>query len=231
MIFIGEGALLWRAVRAATADGYRVDLVCTRSDQTTPDHVPVLHTRDVNADAARIQSACSDGLVWSINNPTILEAPLLDSGLRIYNIHNGPLPAYRGRPEIAITYALLNGETRYGATLHEVDKGVDTGAVLDVEEFPVRPRDRFQEVMMTGLRACHTLFERNLEAAVTGPLSPITPSSDGGGYYGRERLDELAGHRDSPHYHRAGHLGVFTPLYPDLAAALADPAATESAHS
>ncbi|WP_164873352.1 formyltransferase family protein [Rhodococcus xishaensis] len=231
MIFIGEGALLWRAVRAATAGGYRVDLVCTRSDQTAPDQVPVLKTRDVNTDAIRIKSACSDGLVWSINNPTILRAPLLDFGLRIYNIHNGPLPAYRGRPEIAITYALLNGETRYGATLHEVDHGVDTGAVLDVEEFPIRPEDRFQEVMMTGLRACHTLFERNLDAAVNGLLTPAKPSTVGGGYYGRERLEELAGYRGSSRYDRAGHLGVFTPVYPDLAAALADPATAESAHS
>ncbi|MEV0948661.1 formyltransferase family protein [Rhodococcus sp. NPDC049939] len=231
MIFIGGGSLLWRAVRSAANSGHSVDLVCVRPEETCPDGFPIAEVDDVNSVAAMIEAACSDDVVWSINNPSILRAPVLDLGLRIYNIHNGPLPAYRGLPEIAITHALLNDETHYAATLHEVDRGIDTGAVLDVEEFPISPQDRFQEVMLTGLRACHTLFERNLDLAVSATLTPVDSPSSSGGYYGRARLKELASHRGNPGFERAANLGVFTHLYPELAAALAVPATTESVHS
>ncbi|AOW94075.1 hypothetical protein BFN03_19150 [Rhodococcus sp. WMMA185] len=231
MIFIGGGSLLWRAVRSAANSGHCVDLVCVRPEETCPDGFPIVEVDDVNSVAAMIEATCTDGVVWSINNPTILRAPLLDLGLRIYNIHNGPLPAYRGLPEIAITFAILNGETHYAATLHKVDHGIDTGAVLDIEEFPIAPQDRFQEVMLTGLRACHTLFERNLDRAVSAAFTPVDSPSSDGAYYGRARLRELCDRRGDPDFARAGGLGVFTPLYPELAAALEQPAMTESVHS
>ncbi|MGW0041491.1 formyltransferase family protein [Rhodococcus sp. NPDC003348] len=221
MIFIGGGALLWRAVRSADAAGHRVDLVCIGPDEAAPDGVPVLRGTDVNAQAADLVTACTDGVVWSINNPTILRAPIVESGLRIHNIHNGPLPGYRGLPEIAIVHALLSGETRYGATLHVVDLGIDTGGVLAVEEFEIGVDDTFQDVMMAGLRACHTVFERSLSAVVEGTLTPLPASGVRPGYHGRRDLAGLAAHRDSPRYPRAAALGVFGPHYPELAAALA----------
>lgn len=221
MIFVGRGALLSRAVRAADTAGHRVDLVCVGPDEAVPEGIPVLRTADVNDDAATVTAACRDGLVWSINNETILRSPLLGAGLRIYNIHNGPLPGYRGLPEIAIASALLNGETQYGATLHEVDQGIDTGAVLDVELFPIAPDDGFQEVMLAGLRACHAVFVRNLTAAVENALSPMPPSTRSAGYYGRRQLADIAARHGTDGFSRAAALGVFAPLYPDLAAATA----------
>lgn len=221
MIFVGRGALLWRAVRAADAAGHRVDLVCVGPDEAVPEGIPALRTTDVNDDAATVTAACRDNLMWSINNETILRPKLLGSGLRIYNIHNGPLPAYRGLPEIAIAAALLGGETHYGATLHEVDGGIDTGAVLDIERFPIAPQDGFQEVMLAGLRACHSVFVRNLTAAVENTLSPMPPSTQPAGYYGRRQLADIAARRGTDGFSRAASLGVFAPLYPDLAAATA----------
>ncbi|GAA3148989.1 hypothetical protein GCM10020255_028130 [Rhodococcus baikonurensis] len=126
-------------------------------------------------------------------------------------------------------HAILAGETTYGATLHAVDTGIDTGAVFDTEDFPIDPQDDFQDVMMSGLRACHTLFERNLDAVLADDLTPITPHARGGGsYFGRSRLPHLTGHRANPEYPRATNLGVFTPLYPDLVATLAAAPTTES---
>ncbi|MCZ9635195.1 formyltransferase family protein [Rhodococcus sp. BH5] len=220
MIFIGSGSLLWRAVRFADSAGHTVDLVCVDDQEDIPGDHRILRTDHVNNDYDILRRAATDDVVFSINNPTILRAPLVGSDLRIYNIHNGPLPTYRGLPEIAIVHAILAGETTYGATLHAVDTGIDTGAMFDTENFPIDPQGGFQDVMMSGLRACHTLFERNLDAALTGALTPITPRALGG-YFGRSRLPDLAGHSANPEYPRASNLGVFTPYYPDLVAALA----------
>ena len=49
MIFVGDGALLWRAVRHARADGHPVDLVCHGPRTTpppgfTPDEARAVHS-------------------------------------------------------------------------------------------------------------------------------------------------------------------------------------------
>ncbi|NLE79163.1 MAG: hypothetical protein GX610_06190 [Rhodococcus sp.] len=223
MIFIGGGSLLWRAVRVAVQSRHTVDLVCVGRGESIPPgphSFEVLVSDDVIAEHERIHAACSDGVVWSINNSWILKPPLVRPDSRIYNIHNGPLPAFRGRPEVAIVHALLAGETSYGASLHEVDCGIDTGPVVDVESFDVGPQDRFQDVMMSGLRACHTLFERNLDAVIDGHAKPLPASSEPSGYYGRNRIKTLTDHRQNPNYERATALGVFSPIYPELVAAL-----------
>lgn len=220
MIFIGHGSLLWRAVDFAAAAGYSVDLVVVPDAAAAGNRqLPVLATADVNADADTITGASSDSIVFSINNPTILREPLLDKGLRIYNIHNGLLPRHRGLPEAAIAHAILNGDTTYGATLHEIDAGVDTGAVLDTEDFPIADADGFQDIMLQGLRACTTLFERNLDAIATGRITPRPQSTEDSGYYGRKSLGLLREQSDHPDFARATDLGIFAMYYPELAAA------------
>ncbi len=55
------------------------------------------------------------------------------------NIHASLLPAYRGAAPI--NWAIINGETRTGITIMQMDEGMDTGAVLAQEGIPIDPRD------------------------------------------------------------------------------------------
>lgn len=225
MIFVGNGALLWRAVHFAVTAGHRVDHVFT-NDQSTPADsdlraLPRTHTRDINSENAVIADHCGDGVVWSINNPMIFRAPVLGSGVRVYNIHNGLLPGYRGRPSIATVFALLHGITEYGATLHEVDAGVDTGPVLDVRTYPVAPADRYHQVMIRGVRACHALFEANLDRVVAGTMRPIEVDRSRSGYYGVRQLRDLGSFVEHPNFPRATDLGPFAEYFPDVTSALA----------
>ena len=55
------------------------------------------------------------------------------------NIHASLLPAYRGAAPI--NWAIINGETRTGITIMQMDEGMDTGAVLLQEGIPIDPRD------------------------------------------------------------------------------------------
>ncbi|WP_067813825.1 formyltransferase family protein [Nocardia inohanensis] len=225
MIFIGSGALLWRAVDFASAAGHPVDLVVVPAGQegsAGQRRTPLLAATDVNAEADRLGRASTDRIVFSINNRAIPREPVLNKGFRIYNIHNGLLPYHRGLPEAAIVYAILNGDNGYGATLHEIDAGIDTGRILDTERFPLTPADGFQDVMLKGLRACTLLFERNLAAIAAGHATPMPQSADGGGYFGRAalmRLPALTGH---PEFRRATDLGIFAAVYPELAGAVRD---------
>jgi len=222
MIFVGARALLWRAVRHARDQGHTVDLVCTAPGPTPPDPGVepgrLRFTEDVNELADELRTACTDGLVWSIDNGFIFRAPVLDLGLRIRNVHGGLLPEYRGLPLATVPYALLNGETEYGVTLHEVVASVDAGPILAEERFPVEPEDTFEDVMMQVVEACHALFVDHLDGVLAGREKP-RPQRPGGGYYGRRELRELVQHRSNPHYGRATDLGMFEDYYPDAARA------------
>jgi len=67
----------------------------------------------------------------------MLRAPLLEAcGCPVVNYHSGVNPAYRGIN--GGYFALANGEPEhFGVTLHLVDRGVDTGAILATNRIPV----------------------------------------------------------------------------------------------
>src|SRR5919106_5791128 len=72
---------------------------------------------------------------------------------RALNVHPGPLPEYGGLH--MNQWALRNGETLFGATLHLMDDGIDTGPVVAKEMFEIMPSD-------TGL----TLFTKTQHVAI-----------------------------------------------------------------
>ncbi|MET9670889.1 formyltransferase family protein [Streptomyces sp. NPDC006475] len=226
MIFVGEGSLLWRAVQHTLDNDLSVDLVCAPAPvapAARPD-VPFLAVSDVNAVADELAAASTDGVVWSLNNRMIFRAPVLSAGLRVLNIHHGPLPAYRGMPEVALVYAMLRGEREFAATLHEVDEGIDTGPTLAADSYPIGADEPYHVVLRRGLQVCHRLFERCVPLVAADPAwagEPTRPSgSDGGGYFGRTALERLSRHRGDPTYARATDLGFLAGYLPELAVAL-----------
>lgn len=229
MIFIGEGALLWRAVQHTLDQGRPVDLVCgpPAADPSPAARLAVryLPVADVNTAASQLTSASADHIVWSINNQTIFRRPLLATNLRILNIHHGALPAYRGLPEVALVYAMLRGERHSAASVHEVDEGIDTGPVLATERYPIGPDEPYHVVMRRGLQACHQVFKRCLPLAAPPRSATGTPAASlptaHSGYFGRNALTNLAQYRDHPRFARATDLGPLASFLPHLAAAVA----------
>lgn len=222
MIFVGDGALLWRAVRHVRAQGHQVDLVCTPGRTEPEPGVPVRTVGDragLAAAGPEITAACSDGLVWSLDNPLLFGPELLGGDLTVLNVHGGALPAYRGLPVACVAWAILQGETEFAATLHRVDAGVDTGPVIAERRFPIAPDDVFEDVMAELVEACHGLFTDHLDDAVAGRLTGRPQPEGPGGYYGSRAVAELARHRDHPEYERATELGVYADFFPAAAAA------------
>lgn len=225
MIFVGDGALLWRAVRHARADGHPVDLVC-HGPRTTPppgfDPGSAREVRsgaDLDALAGELAERCTDGLLWSIDNPFLFREKVLASGLRLLNVHGGPLPSYRGLPPVTAAYAVLHGETSFAATLHEIDAGIDTGPVLAEARFRVDPDAVLEDVLSDLVEAAHRAFTENLGAVVDGTAGPARRPEGEPGYYGLAEGLALAGMRDHPRYDQATDLGMFADYYPDAATA------------
>jgi len=55
------------------------------------------------------------------------------------NYHPSLLPRYRGGS--AIHWAIINGETETGVTIHYIDAGIDTGDIILQERVPIYPED------------------------------------------------------------------------------------------
>ena len=52
---------------------------------------------------------------------------------KIYNLHDAPLPEFRGGA--SISWMILLGVKKWKSTIHEVDAGIDTGKILMEKEF------------------------------------------------------------------------------------------------
>jgi methionyl-tRNA formyltransferase len=77
---------------------------------------------------------CRPDLLWIADYRYLLPPALLDiPPLGTVNIHPSLLPAYRGRAPV--NWAILRGETMLGATVHYVDKGMDSGDIIEQRSF------------------------------------------------------------------------------------------------
>jgi phosphoribosylglycinamide formyltransferase-1 len=77
---------------------------------------------------------------------------------RIVNTHSAPLPAFPGAHPIEDVLAAGVAET--AATVHYVDEGVDTGAVIAAQPVPVLPGDTPDTLRARVQAVEHTLLPR-----------------------------------------------------------------------
>jgi methionyl-tRNA formyltransferase len=80
---------------------------------------------------------------------------------RILNLHNGPLPRYRGVSPI--NWALKNGERMHGVTIHEITPGIDDGPICGQTLFSIYPElDEVRDVYARALDFGWTLFTQTM---------------------------------------------------------------------
>jgi phosphoribosylglycinamide formyltransferase-1 len=77
---------------------------------------------------------------------------------RIVNTHSAPLPEFPGPHPIEDVLAAGVSET--AATVHYVDEGVDTGAVIAAERVPVEPGDTVGSLRARVQAVEHRLLPR-----------------------------------------------------------------------
>lgn len=98
-------------------------------------------------------------LAVSIFYDKIIKAWFIDKCRKIINLHNGPLPKYRGVSPI--NWALKNEEVEHGVTIHEITPGIDDGAVIGQVKYSIYPRfDEVIDVYKRSLEYGWTLFQQ-----------------------------------------------------------------------
>jgi methionyl-tRNA formyltransferase len=228
MYFIGSGPLLYHAVDFALGQGHRVDRVCCAPKDGSGRRlakrgVKMLLTTSPNDDLLPLLAGRRDVVVFSVNNACLLSESLLACGPRFFNIHNGLVQSYRGLAEICIVAALCHGESRYGATLHELlpRQNVDSGPVVAQLEVPIGPDDGFAEVLRQSMTTCQKLFEWQLEDILQHRISPAPVQIKGQAYSYAKLPALLANCRDPRRLSLAARMGPYAGFFPRLHAALA----------
>jgi methionyl-tRNA formyltransferase len=110
---------------------------------------------------------------------------------RLLNLHNGPLPRYRGMSPI--NWALKNGERKHGVTIHEITPGIDDGPIVAQLEYSIYPEiDEVRDVYARALAYGWTLFDQTM------PLLDrivVHPQDDALASYHSAADDERLGNR------------------------------------
>lgn len=82
----------------------------------------------------------------------------------IINIHPSLLPKYKGKD--ALGQALANHETTLGVSIHYVDEGMDTGALIAQESFTIIPTQDRETIEHTLHQLEHTLYPKVIQQLI-----------------------------------------------------------------
>jgi len=127
--------------------------------------------------------------IFSFYYRSMLGAPLLRSARRgALNMHGSLLPKYRGRAPI--NWAILNGETQTGATLHYMVERADAGDIVDQLGVPILADDDAREVFGKVTAAAEIVLARSLPGLVAGNAPRRPQRIEPGQYFGRRRPED-----------------------------------------
>lgn len=106
----------------------------------------------------------------------ILKPELIDiPRLGILNIHPGWLPAYRGA--MSYFWVLKNGSDKAGVSVHWIDKGIDTGALIKRRSFRISERMTQQNVLVLTAVIGAKLLQHVARTLINGE-TPKTINAD-----------------------------------------------------
>jgi peptidoglycan/xylan/chitin deacetylase (PgdA/CDA1 family) len=119
------------------------------------------------------------------------------------NLHKGRVPEYRGMPPGF--WELYDGRESAGVTIHFVDRGLDTGDVLDTSEVPIHPKETPESLRKKldheGVRLLGRVVEQIRDETAVRRPQPKTPGLPRTRPTRTQRM-ELA--RRLPHWRRLG---------------------------
>jgi methionyl-tRNA formyltransferase len=131
-------------------------------------------------------------LAFSVFYSTIFPPWFINKCHRILNLHNGPLPRYRGASPI--NWALKNGEIMHGVTIHEVIPRIDSGPIVAQIQYSIYSDfDEVRDVYARAIEYAWVLFQQTMP--ILDKIEPRPQDESQATYYGRRRNNELGDRR------------------------------------
>jgi len=99
-------------------------------DNNSVDYISSGNYRDISSDI-------KIDLAFSVFYDKIIKKDFIDRCSRIINLHNAPLPLYRGVSPI--NWALKDNRKEHGITIHEITEGIDDGPIVSQMKYSIYP--------------------------------------------------------------------------------------------
>jgi len=130
-------------------------------------------------------------LAFSVFYDKIIKDWFIKKCDKILNLHNSPLPHYRGVSPI--NWALKNNENEHGITIHEIIPGIDAGPVVAQLKYSIYPKfDEVVDVYTRSLAYGAILFDQTMPLVYK--ITPMEQEHAQATYYSKEQ-NELLGER------------------------------------
>lgn len=135
----------------------------------------------------------------------VLGAPILGPSLfeiprhGMLNVHGDVLPRFRGG--MSVVWPIYEGVREAGFTIHQIDRGIDTGPILHIERFPIRFEKTLKQTYRTNVAEIQRRVPQALADLVARyeSVQPRVQTDSGGTTYTtptlRQFLRALSQHR------------------------------------
>jgi methionyl-tRNA formyltransferase len=148
--------------------------------------------------------------------PSLLQLPRWGA----LNMHGSLLPQYRGRAPV--NWAIANGETRTGATLHYMVARPDAGPIIAQEAVAIGPNDDALAVSMGVAAAAAHLLGSTLPSMALGPPPGRPMDLAAGSYFGGRTPEDGRIHPDWPGMRVHAMIRAVAPPFPGAFVTVAD---------
>ena len=188
--FMGTPKLAQTVLEALVTSGeYDVVLCCCQPDKpvgrkkiitppptkvyTTSLDIECFHPDSMRTDEAYEKiKACEPDLIITAAYGKILPQRILDiPRLGPVNVHASLLPKYRGAAPVQ--FAIMDGEEKTGVTIMEMDAGMDTGAIIDMEEVAIDKDITTEGLMDILAEVGGRLLLKTLPRYINGELKAV----------------------------------------------------------
>lgn len=192
----------YRCIEELLRQGAEISLIFTHEDSPTEqiwfssvrelaevNKVPYL-TSSINEpeNIERVRQIAPDFLMSfyyrNMIRPELLEIPTRGA----LNLHGSWLPKYRGR--VPVNWAVINGETETGATLHYMVAKPDAGDIVDQEKVGIAFTDTAHDVFGKVNEAAVTVLRRAWPKLVDGSADRIPMDLAAGSYFGGRKPED-----------------------------------------
>ena len=129
---------------------------------------------------------CEDLFFFSLEFDQIVKPERFKSN-QLFNIHFSLLPKFKGM--YTSVMPILCNEQESGVTLHRIEKGIDTGAIIDQISFEIEYMDTSLDVYYKCLKNAYDLFKRNLESIFKNQFEEKNQSIYNSTYFSKKTID------------------------------------------
>ena len=110
-------------------------------------------------------------LLISVQYHEILKNEHIEKAKFAINLHMAPLPEYRGCNQFS--FAIIDNAKEFGTTLHQLEEGIDSGAIIAERRFPIPDNCFVGELYDLTFKESVRLFQKKINDILCGKYTLI----------------------------------------------------------